>query len=193
MANGGQIIRVGKWMNVGVVALFLAAGSTGYLAYAEMLQLLAAKRQDETHAGDTDSAVVADQNSSASGGGRKKQTAARLVHYWVAQLLEMAIISAVVIWFSAIAVIADIRRTWFSIALRIVVGVLLVTLVLHTNFTGYLGPSGSSQLRADTLIRFKVIHQFFEPGLLIALIVWWWFLSNRLDRASRPKSVIECT
>jgi hypothetical protein len=45
-------------------------------------------------------------------------------------------------------------------------------------FTGYLGPSHLDSIGEETRNRFNILHPFFLPGLIFALLFeWWWFFS----------------
>jgi hypothetical protein len=187
MTNARQLIQLGTWTNIAVVLLLLVVACTGFLAYGAMLKWIAAERQIESGVGGAGATVPSEESSGASESSRKELAASRLLHYWVAQLLELAIIGTVIVWIVACMVIADVRRKWFGVGLRILVGVVLVVVLLHTNFTGYLGPSGSPYMSRADLVRFKVIHPVFEPFLLAMLLAWWWILCRRLARVSISK------
>lgn len=62
---------------------------------------------------------------------------------------------------------------------RILITFLIVALMFHTGFTGYLGPSAAANIDKETLLRFWIIHQGVEPTLLGAMLVWWWLLFRR--------------
>jgi cytochrome bd-type quinol oxidase subunit 2 len=77
----------------------------------------------------------------------------------------------------------------FSQAITFVVVFCIVSL---TAFTGYLGPSNLQNVGEETLNRFKVLHLYVLPAILLALLVqWWWYFrpnkgdqTETVDRAS---------
>lgn len=62
------------------------------------------------------------------------------------------------------------------------IGFFALLLVLHTNFTGYLGPSRVPNIDPMTRVRFQAFHMVFEPVLLIVILVLWLLLLWRLER-----------
>jgi hypothetical protein len=101
-------------------------------------------------------------------------------HLWGGHSLAQATLVVFVITLVALIQLSMLLRSWRPLW-RALVPVLAVVLAYHTSFTGYLGPWRNPGLDNETIVRFRVIHQFMEPVLLASLLVGWWFLVRRLD------------
>jgi hypothetical protein len=67
------------------------------------------------------------------------------------------------------------RRTLIAV-LQLVVLLIIPAIGLLASITGYLGPTYSPPVSEETHKRFEILHEYFLPGILVALLVeWWWF------------------
>jgi hypothetical protein len=103
------------------------------------------------------------------------------VHNFGSSLLIWSAVGAFWVSFAAFMEQARIRgRVLFPG--RILVAIVSVLLALNTGFTGYLGPVRNPDIGEEDLIRFRAIHQFIEPALLLGFLFWWWVLLRGLAR-----------
>src|SRR5262245_58094953 len=101
------------------------------------------------------------------------------IHRWSAH--GLVIYAWLVVPVAIAARYGEGKGTWKIVALLVFV----VLGLLHTSFTGYLGPMSAAeygeQLSEETKNRFMVIHMFLQPAILIAMATIWMWLAWRIS------------
>ncbi len=103
-------------------------------------------------------------------------------HQWSGRLMVLGSWLAFAVSLAAFITGGAIEGRWRLGLLGAIIGFFTLLLILHTSFTGYLGPSRLPDITPETQMRFQAIHKLLEPTLLIVILTSWLFLLRRLGR-----------
>jgi hypothetical protein len=103
-------------------------------------------------------------------------------HHWCGHLMVLGSWLAFAVSLATFIAGGAIEGRWRLGLLGAIIGFFTLLLILHTSFTGYLGPSHMPDVGPETRMRFQAIHILLEPTLLIVVLAWWLSLLRRLGR-----------